>query len=265
MANRVLRDWTGSKKINKVSPFAERFFTRLIMKVDDFGCYPADPVFLKSTLFPLIEDLSSKDVEKWACECDNIGLIKVYRVNDEDYLQIVDFKQRLRQARGKYPLPIDGQTSDNGRPETKRNETESETETETNPMDEVVELSLEASKVALDLTSNLCKFFSVKTDVMSPVYDTVCDYAECLSNQNKIESAKQAFAEYSIYKARSQEKIHNISSWIGTKEKHYQDGQWATIDWSSKNKNYNGITSNKGISGQGGPEAGKDYKSGGGF
>jgi hypothetical protein len=113
------------------------------MCVDDFGCFSANVKLIKSSLFPLITDeIEDDEIIKWLRDCKNAGLILFYEVNGKHYLQINDFKQRLRQARKKYPLPIDGQLSDNWltddsqltdycSPETKRNETESESESET--------------------------------------------------------------------------------------------------------------------------------------
>jgi hypothetical protein len=236
MANRILRDWTGSKKIQKCSPLAERFFTRLIMKVDDFGCYPADPVFLKSTLFPLIENLASPEVTDWLIECRMHGLIQIYTVAEEQFLQIVDFKQRLRQAKGKYPLPVDGQLSDNGRLETKRNE--EETEEETKAACDLKELDAELVSIATDFTEGLCSFFSVKTIVLSPKYNKVCDFVSTVANRDQLTEAVNLFDKYKAYKARSQETVHAVESWIGTKENHYQDGHWITTDWIDKDKNH---------------------------
>src|SRR5690606_31911603 len=106
MANRMLRDWTDSEKVNQLSAHAERFFTRLIMKADDFGCYTANPKLVKSTLFPwLIDEVREADISRWMAECQKAGLILLYEVEGKPYLQIKDFGQRLRAKKSKYPLP----------------------------------------------------------------------------------------------------------------------------------------------------------------
>lgn len=106
MPNRMLRDWTGSDKINSISVHAERFFVRLIMKVDDYGCFYADPRLLKANLFPLLLDsIRDADMLRWAAECQKAGLIVVYENDNKRFLQIQDFKQRLDRAKSKYPLP----------------------------------------------------------------------------------------------------------------------------------------------------------------
>lgn len=134
MANRVLRDWTQSESIDKLSQGAEIFFTRLIMKADDYGCYYGNPKLLNSALFPL-KDYESKQIIAWRDECAKANIIILYQVEGKDYIKIVDFGQRLRLMKSKFPQPEDGtlsnvsQTSVNGRPETKLNETETEGET----------------------------------------------------------------------------------------------------------------------------------------
>jgi len=129
MANRVLRDWTQSESIDKLSPEAEIFFVRLIMKADDYGCYYGNPKLLNSALFPL-KDYDRSEVCKWRDECANAKIIILYEVEQKQYIKIVDFGQRLRLMKSKFPQledngqTVDGHLSDNGRPETKRNEVE---------------------------------------------------------------------------------------------------------------------------------------------
>lgn len=106
MANRILRDWTDSEKINSISVHAERFFVRLIMKVDDYGCFYADTRLLKANLFPLLLDsIREADITRWMAECQKAGLIVIYEVKSKVYVQILDFKQRLDRAKSKYPMP----------------------------------------------------------------------------------------------------------------------------------------------------------------
>jgi hypothetical protein len=139
MPNRILRDWTDSDIVDTLTVHAERFFTRLIMKVDDYGRYSANIKFLKSTLFPLKTDVRETDITRWITECEKSSLIALYNVANKDYLQIENFKQVLRQKNEKYPPPalseIAMQTTSRciaddthllPRNETKRNEVETE-------------------------------------------------------------------------------------------------------------------------------------------
>ena len=99
---RLLRDWTDSDKVHKLTAEAERFFTRLIMKVDDFGRYYANTKLLKSSLFPL-HTLKCDKIEKWLIECENAELILRYEVDGKKYLEIKMFDQKLKVRRSKYP------------------------------------------------------------------------------------------------------------------------------------------------------------------
>ena len=102
----MLRDWTQSEKIDELTSESERFFTRLIMKVDDYGCFWADTRLLKANLFPLkLDKIREADMLRWMAECQKAGLIVLYEVNQKKYLQIIDFRQRLDRAKAKFPLP----------------------------------------------------------------------------------------------------------------------------------------------------------------
>ncbi len=138
MPNRVLRDWTDSETIDSLDVHGERFFTRLIMKVDDFGRYSANVKLLKSNLFPLKSDVRETDISRWIAACEKSGLIALYNVAQKEYLQVLNFKQTLRQKKEKYPPPQTCLADDKHMHSTrtayaflKRNE--SETESETNP------------------------------------------------------------------------------------------------------------------------------------
>lgn len=114
MPNRILRDWTDSLKIDLLDVNTERFFTRLIMKVDDYGRFYSDTRLLKANLFPLKTDIRETDISRWIAECEKSGLIVTYNVANRGYLQITDFKQQLRQKKEKYPSPNIGTSDDSG-------------------------------------------------------------------------------------------------------------------------------------------------------
>lgn len=106
MPNRMLRDWTNSDKVENISFQAEVFFTRLIMKADDYGCFWADPKRLKANLFPLKSDsIREADMFRWMTECQKAGLIVIYESDQKKYLQILEFGQRLRTKKSKFPKP----------------------------------------------------------------------------------------------------------------------------------------------------------------
>ena len=135
MANRILRDWTASESVDSLSEGAEVFFTRLIMKADDYGSFHANPKLLKAALFPL-KELKDTQILKWIVECVNAKVLFCYAADGRSYLRIVNFGQRLRNMRSTFPQPDDNsqQVAASVREsppetETKRNEVETETET----------------------------------------------------------------------------------------------------------------------------------------
>ena len=136
MPNRILRDWTDSETIEMLDVHAERFFVRLIMKVDDFGRYTANLKMLKSTLFPLKSDIRETDISRWLAACNDSGLISLYNIASKEYLEIKNFKQRLRQSVEKYPAPDLCQSNDGQmtvkRPHEKKPNPETETEKKPN-------------------------------------------------------------------------------------------------------------------------------------
>lgn len=127
MSSRIIRDWTDSESVDKLSPMAEVTFTRLLMKADDFGSYHANPKLVRGSLFPLKDDICIDDIQMWLNELKSADLIIFYKSEDKAYLRIQKFGQRLRNMRGKFPDP------DNSQQDAAHIcETLLETETETN-------------------------------------------------------------------------------------------------------------------------------------
>lgn len=109
-ANRLLKDWRNSDKVNILSVHAERFFIRLIMTTDDYGCFYGDARLLRVNLFPLlIDSIREADILRWMAECQKAGLIVIYEIEKKKYIHILNFGQRLRQKTLKFPLPVDYQ------------------------------------------------------------------------------------------------------------------------------------------------------------
>ena len=102
MPNRILRDWTDSEAVESLQWEAEVFFTRLIMKVDDFGRFSANPKLLNSLLFPLRE-VKESDILSWLNQCDKARLLDVYEVDGKKFLQINKFGNTPRARASKFP------------------------------------------------------------------------------------------------------------------------------------------------------------------
>lgn len=105
MPTRLLRDWTDSHRINALSCEAERFFTRLLMKADDYGRFHGDSHTLKSLLFPTRPEIRPTDIDHWIAECMKVVLILRYQVRGHSFLGIIDFGQSVRATKSKFPPP----------------------------------------------------------------------------------------------------------------------------------------------------------------
>jgi len=129
MANRMLRDWTTSEKIDALSELGELFFVRLIMKADDHGCFHANPKLLKAALFPL-KGYSETQIQVCVDELSGAGVIQVYEHDGRKYLKIFEFGQRLRTMVSRFPQPADNPPTivRNPPPEEKRSRREEEVE-----------------------------------------------------------------------------------------------------------------------------------------
>lgn len=103
MPNRILRDWTDSEAVESLPWQAEVFFTRLIMKVDDFGRFSANPKLLRSLLFPIRDGVRDADISRDLTACERAGLIAVYESEGKPYLQIVKFGNTPRAKTSKFP------------------------------------------------------------------------------------------------------------------------------------------------------------------
>lgn len=138
MPIRMLRDCTDSEAVNRLDDGSEVLFYRLIMKADDYGRFTANPRLIRSLCFPLKDGIRESDISRRIAACESAGLIVLYQVADKPLLEIVNFGQRLRSSRAKYPPPpvADGcgnvpTVADGCRLNGNRTEPESETELET--------------------------------------------------------------------------------------------------------------------------------------
>lgn len=114
MPNRILRDWTDSHAVNDLTAEEERFFTRLLMKADDFGRFHGHDRLLNANLFPL-HKFDDAQVALWCDACERAGVLRRYKdPKNRDFIEVLNFKQRTRQQVSKFPNPDDGQLTVNG-------------------------------------------------------------------------------------------------------------------------------------------------------
>jgi len=102
MPNRIIRDWTDSERIDTISFQAEVLLLRLMMKADDLGAYHANPKLINSFCFPL-KNIRETDISRWLQELVSSGLIALYDADNKSFLHIINFGQRLRTVKPKYP------------------------------------------------------------------------------------------------------------------------------------------------------------------
>jgi hypothetical protein len=106
MPNRVLREGIlTSERVNQLSVPAELFYRRLMSVADDFGRYSANLSALRSGCYPLRSDkVNDDEIRQWLRECIEADLVAIYEVRGSSYLEVLDFKQRTRIMRSKWPL-----------------------------------------------------------------------------------------------------------------------------------------------------------------
>jgi hypothetical protein len=115
MPNRVIRDgYVESERVNRLSPHAECFFFRLMLKADDFGRFNAHTGLLRAHLYPLkLETIREADISRWLTEVEKAGLIALYEgPGGKRYLVIPNFDQRVRAEKSKFPDPPDSCLTD---------------------------------------------------------------------------------------------------------------------------------------------------------
>jgi uncharacterized phage protein (TIGR02220 family) len=92
---------------------AEVFYRRLHSVVDDFGRYYAEPMMLRAACYPRqLNKVTDSDVGKWLEETQKAGLVRVYAIDGQSYLELLDFRQQVRAKKSKFPDPLSTCTAD---------------------------------------------------------------------------------------------------------------------------------------------------------
>lgn len=110
MPNRIIKESICvSEHIDRLTPFEEVTFYRLLVNCDDYGCFDAREKVVSSRLFPL-RDVKAADIRKTLSRLAAVGLIRLYAVDDKPYLIVNKWSehQRVRVSRHKYPTPPEG-------------------------------------------------------------------------------------------------------------------------------------------------------------
>jgi hypothetical protein len=94
-----ITDYTDNEQVNNLSPFAERFFLRLRMKIDETGCLPHNIKLLRAALFPLkLHEIIDVDIEHWLSECLKAGVVRLRDKPGGTFVQLVDHKIRYTES-----------------------------------------------------------------------------------------------------------------------------------------------------------------------
>lgn len=106
MPQRFLRPGiTNSDPWNACTFPAQSFYIRILTLVDDFGRYDGRIPVLHSHCFALRHELTQHDTANFLQELVEHGLIKLYRVADKNYIQVLRWTERARSDKSKYPDP----------------------------------------------------------------------------------------------------------------------------------------------------------------
>lgn len=109
MPNRILKaSICFSENLNRLTPFQENFFYRLIVNCDDFGRMDARPSVLLAMLYPLrVENGSTRvtQIKDALRALESAELVDIYTVNNKPFLRMKtwDRHQQIRAKRPKYP------------------------------------------------------------------------------------------------------------------------------------------------------------------
>ena len=109
MPNRILKESIcTSATVDELKSDEEVFFYRLIVHCDDYGLMDARPAILRAKLFPLrVEKVTLEHVERYLKRLVDVGLIRLYVVDGQPYLQMITWNkhQQQRAVKSRYPKP----------------------------------------------------------------------------------------------------------------------------------------------------------------
>jgi len=108
MPNRIIKESIcSSADVDKLTPFEETVFYRLIVNCDDYGRIDARPEFLKSKLFVTKQGITNKNIEDATAKLASVGLVQVYIVAGKPFLSFPTWElhQTIRAKKSKYPAP----------------------------------------------------------------------------------------------------------------------------------------------------------------
>ena len=107
--NRILKESIcTSENVDRLSPFEETVFYRLIVTCDDYGRMDARPKLLAARLFPL-RDIRAEEMADALRALAGADLVILYEAEGKPCLQLKTWNrhQNIRAKRSRYPAPAD--------------------------------------------------------------------------------------------------------------------------------------------------------------
>lgn len=104
MPNRIVREGlVDSEAVSKLSDWAHRVYTHLLVKVDDAGRFDGRLEFIRSHLFPLGTDRRISEIEAALNESDRARLLIRYKHNSKPFLQLTKWYRCGNATTSKFP------------------------------------------------------------------------------------------------------------------------------------------------------------------
>lgn len=88
----ISKEITIDKKVNSLSDaYSMLAFTWLLTHADGYGRTYGDPAIVKSVIFPRRPEVSVEMVESYINEWHDLGLVNLYEVDDDQYIEFPNF------------------------------------------------------------------------------------------------------------------------------------------------------------------------------
>ncbi len=85
-----------------------------------------------------------------------------------------------------------------------------------------------------DKVKDVFDFFELEIKLHADKYWLCCNFFEEMKKQEKLDYFSEMFTAYKKYKELSDEKVHSLATFIGSKSKAFSDGGWNSNNWVKK-------------------------------
>jgi hypothetical protein len=86
------------------------------------------------------------------------------------------------------------------------------------------------------IQKSVCEFFGI-TELKNPkTFFLIALFSHHVFQTGNEKLFEQAFADYRKYKLTTNERLHNVESFLGSSEQHFEDGKWNSENWENKLK-----------------------------